>query len=58
MNLTTLQGANLTIRVGDDGSKFVNGAKILETDFLVANGVLHTIDGYALPHYVWRINAD
>ncbi|KAH6718692.1 FAS1 domain-containing protein [Leptodontidium sp. MPI-SDFR-AT-0119] len=58
MNLTTLQGANLTIRVGDDGSKFVNGAKILETDFLVANGVLHTIDGYALPHYVWRINVD
>ncbi|KAG4440275.1 hypothetical protein IFR05_004236 [Cadophora sp. M221] len=45
MNLTTLQGANLTIRVGDDGGKFVNGAKILETDFLVANGVLHTIDG-------------
>ncbi|PVH78768.1 Fasciclin-domain-containing protein, partial [Cadophora sp. DSE1049] len=44
MNLTTLQGTNLTIRVGKDGSKFVNGAKILEPDFLVANGVLHTID--------------
>lgn len=45
MNLTTLQGTNLTISVDGDGSKFVNGAKILEPDFLVANGVLHTIDG-------------
>lgn len=44
MNLTTIEGRNLTIRVAKDGTKFVNGAKIMETDFLVANGVLHTID--------------
>jgi uncharacterized surface protein with fasciclin (FAS1) repeats len=44
MILRTIQGSNLTIRFGHDGAKFVNGAKILQTDLLVANGVLHTID--------------
>ncbi|KAH7403811.1 FAS1 domain-containing protein [Cadophora sp. MPI-SDFR-AT-0126] len=52
MNLTTLQGTNLTISVGSDGSKFVNGARILERDFLVANGVLHTIDNLLDPQNI------
>lgn len=43
--LRTVQGSNLTISVRSDGSRFVNGAKILATDYLINNGVMHTIDG-------------
>ncbi|KUJ08476.1 FAS1 domain-containing protein [Mollisia scopiformis] len=43
--LKTMQGDNLTITIqGND--TFVNQAKIISTDFLIANGVLHTIDRY------------
>jgi Fasciclin domain len=43
MELQTVQGDNLTItQVGSD--TFVNGAKIINPDFLVANGVVHLID--------------
>ncbi|KAL1636563.1 hypothetical protein SLS56_001148 [Neofusicoccum ribis] len=40
----TLNGAELTIRVLDDGDVFVNGAKVVVADVLVANGVVHVID--------------
>jgi uncharacterized surface protein with fasciclin (FAS1) repeats len=43
--IRTVQGSNLTIFVGPDGSKFVNNVKIIATDYLINNGVLHTIDG-------------
>lgn len=43
--LRTVQGSNLTIFVGPDGSKFVNNVKIIATDYLINNGVLHIIDG-------------
>jgi uncharacterized surface protein with fasciclin (FAS1) repeats len=43
--LQTVQGNNLTIYVGADGSKYVNDVKILVTDYLMSNGVMHTIDG-------------
>ena len=43
--IRTVQGSNLTIFVGPDGSKFVNDVKIIATDYLINNGVLHTIDG-------------
>ena len=46
MNGTTLkttQGDNLTItKVGND--TYVNDAKILEPDYMIVNGVIHTID--------------
>ena len=43
MVLPTVQGDNLTItKIGSD--TFVNGAKIINPDFLVANGVVHLID--------------
>lgn len=43
MKLQTVQGDYLTITiVGSD--TFVNGAKIINPDFLVANGVVHLID--------------
>ena len=44
MVLPTVQGQNLTIYVEKDGSMYVNDAKILATDYLLSNGVLHTID--------------
>jgi uncharacterized surface protein with fasciclin (FAS1) repeats len=43
--IRTVQGSNLTIFVEPDGSKFVNNVKIIATDYLINNGVLHTIDG-------------
>ncbi|KAF2633675.1 Fasciclin-domain-containing protein [Macroventuria anomochaeta] len=42
--LTTLNGANLTITIGDEGSIFVNSARVTIADILVANGVVHVID--------------
>jgi hypothetical protein len=43
MELQTVQGSNLTItKVGSD--TYVNGARIINPDFLVANGVVHLID--------------
>jgi uncharacterized surface protein with fasciclin (FAS1) repeats len=43
MVLQTVQGSNLRITV-QGNETFVNQARILQVDFLVANGVLHTID--------------
>ncbi|KAJ4994129.1 fasciclin domain-containing protein [Stagonosporopsis vannaccii] len=42
--LTTLNGANLTITIGDEGRIFVNSARVTIADVLVANGVVHVID--------------
>ena len=42
--LTTLNGANLTITIGDEGRIFVNNARVTIADVLVANGVVHVID--------------
>ena len=42
--LTTLNGQNLTITIGDEGRIFVNNARVTIPDILVANGVVHVID--------------
>jgi len=42
-NLTTMNGMNLTITV-DNGTVFVNSAKVVTPNILVANGVVHVID--------------
>lgn len=48
--MRTAQGSKVTITVqGND--TFVNQAKILKTDFLVGNGVLHTIDRHVRVKY-------
>jgi uncharacterized surface protein with fasciclin (FAS1) repeats len=44
MQLKTAQGANVTITI-QRNTTFVNGAKIVTSDYLVANGVVHMIDG-------------
>jgi uncharacterized surface protein with fasciclin (FAS1) repeats len=43
--IKTLQGNNVTIHVGPDGTKYVNGLRIISTDYTISNGVLHVIDG-------------
>lgn len=41
--LTTVNGEELTITVGDGGI-FVNSARVVTSDLLIANGVVHIID--------------
>ena len=45
----TLQGQNVTIRQASN-SNFVNSARMLQTDLLIANGVLHIIDNVLNPN--------
>ncbi|KAE9363200.1 FAS1 domain-containing protein [Stipitochalara longipes BDJ] len=46
--LQTHQGDTLTMtRVGSD--VYLNSAKILQTDYLIANGVVHTLDSLLMP---------
>lgn len=54
MNGTTLKamnGESLSISMVN-GTTFVNSAKIVVPDILVANGVLHVIDKYVPPHQI------
>ena len=46
----TLSGPNLTITLGDDGAVFVNSARVVTPDVLVANGVVHVIDNVLNPN--------
>ncbi len=43
MTLKTQQGTDLTITV-QDGGTYVNAVKIIESNLIVANGVVHVID--------------
>lgn len=43
--LTALNGGNLTVTIVD-GDVFVNSAKVVTPNVLVANGVVHVIDKY------------
>ena len=44
----TVNGANVAIKV-QDGSVFVNGAKVVATDVAASNGIIHVIDTVLLP---------
>jgi hypothetical protein len=49
--IKTVQGGSVTITI-EDGSVFVNSAKVIVPNVLVANGVVHVIDKYVpLPPY-------
>jgi len=41
--LKTQQGTDLTITL-QDGDIYVNSAKVIKPDLIVANGVVHVID--------------
>ena len=43
MRLKTLQGADLLVTVLN-GTTYVDSARLMTTDYLIGNGVLHTID--------------
>ncbi|KAM6517667.1 hypothetical protein FSOLCH5_008635 [Fusarium solani] len=49
VTLPSLQGADLTFTVAEDGTAWVNGAKIVFTNVLLFNGVAHVIDGVLNP---------
>ena len=48
MTLTTLNGGDVTITIVN-GSVYVNSAKVIVPDVLVANGVVHVIDNVLNP---------
>ncbi|TDZ15973.1 Fasciclin-like arabinogalactan protein [Colletotrichum orbiculare MAFF 240422] len=48
-SLTTLGGGNITLSVHDD-SVYVNSAKVVIPNILIANGVVHVIDGVLNPN--------
>lgn len=49
-SLKTSSGGNVTITLGEDGSVFVNSAKVVVPNVLVANGVVHVIDNVLNPN--------
>ena len=49
--LMTRAGIPVLITVDRDGSVYVNAAKITVFDVLIANGVFHVIDEYAIFHF-------
>jgi uncharacterized surface protein with fasciclin (FAS1) repeats len=44
MQVQTVNGTNLTISVIKNEDAFVNSAKVVVADVLVANGVMHVIN--------------
>jgi transforming growth factor-beta-induced protein len=49
VEVTTLQGQKVTVTVGDD--VLVNDAKVVATDILCTNGVIHVIDKVLIPEW-------
>lgn len=47
--LKTAQGQNLTITIQSSGRIFVNDARVVVADILIANGVVHVIDAVLNP---------
>jgi uncharacterized surface protein with fasciclin (FAS1) repeats len=41
---TTLSGLPIVVTVLDDGTIYINSAKVLSSDYIVMNGVMHMID--------------
>jgi uncharacterized surface protein with fasciclin (FAS1) repeats len=44
----TVNGAELRVKAGPDGV-MVDNAKVVKTDILTSNGVIHVIDSVVLP---------
>jgi transforming growth factor-beta-induced protein len=51
-SLTTLNGADLTIDVDENGNLFINDARVVTADIPAKNGVIHVISGVLLPEDV------
>ena len=48
MNLSTVQGAPLMVKTSD-GGVWINDAKVIKTDVVCSNGVIHWIDTVVMP---------
>ncbi len=48
MSLSTAQGSPLSVKL-EDGNVFINNAKVIKTDVITSNGVIHWIDTVVLP---------
>jgi uncharacterized surface protein with fasciclin (FAS1) repeats len=48
MKLTTANGKDLVVTV-KDGTVMINNAKVIKTDVMASNGVIHWIDSVVLP---------
>jgi transforming growth factor-beta-induced protein len=49
MELSTVNGKPLNVKVADDKSVWVNDAKVIKTDVICTNGVIHWIDTVVMP---------
>jgi uncharacterized surface protein with fasciclin (FAS1) repeats len=49
MKLSTANGKDLNVKVGDDKSVWINDAKVIKTDVICTNGVIHWIDTVVMP---------
>jgi uncharacterized surface protein with fasciclin (FAS1) repeats len=49
MKLSTANGKDLDVKVAADGSVWVNSAKVIKTDVICTNGVIHWIDAVVMP---------
>jgi uncharacterized surface protein with fasciclin (FAS1) repeats len=47
--ITTVQGAPLTVSIDDDGTVMIGDATVTEADVEASNGVIHVIDSVLLP---------
>lgn len=53
--LTTLQGDELTATITQDEYIFINGAALIYSDLIVANGVVHLIDNVLNPNATFTV---
>jgi uncharacterized surface protein with fasciclin (FAS1) repeats len=49
MSLTTLNGKPLTVKTDANGGVWINDAKVIKTDVVCSNGVIHWVDGVLMP---------
>jgi uncharacterized surface protein with fasciclin (FAS1) repeats len=47
--LTTMNGLPAAVTVLEDGTIYINAAKIIASDYLISNGVMHVIDRLEAP---------
>jgi uncharacterized surface protein with fasciclin (FAS1) repeats len=49
MSLTTLNGKPLSVKTDGSGNVWINDAKVIKTDVVCSNGVIHWIDTVLMP---------
>jgi uncharacterized surface protein with fasciclin (FAS1) repeats len=49
MKLDTVNGANINVKVDEKGGVWLNDAKVIKTDVVCSNGVIHWIDTVLMP---------